>query len=322
MKQLIHCNSLDWLAHNRQKFRMIFADPPDNIGLKYAGFTDKVNKDEYRNMLWDIISSTEYCDVLWLSFYHAHTPLVGHLSDVFLTVHTGWEFKACVQPFTFGQHNKHDLGNNYRPLYRFMRKGTELYPDQVKIPSWRQLNGDKRAKDGGRVPGDVFNFIREAPQADVQREILLLQREKELLLELDWSGDSHDGRTYYIPPSDRVELHGWYVDGRFYGATQEEAVWRLAGGDESDDDVFDFPRVTGNSKQRRAFSPTQLNESLYERCIKLCCAEGDTVVDLFAGSGTLGRVADRCGVNAIMLERSREVCDAILKDQPDVEEIK
>lgn len=114
-----------------------------------------------------------------------------------------------------------------------MHKAVELYPDAIRIPSWRQLNGDKRADPRGRVPGDVF----------------------------------------------------------------------------------DFPRVTGNSKQRRSFSPTQLHEGLYERCIRLTCKPGDTVVDLFAGSGTLGRVAARCEVNARMFEISNQVCEAIADDQ-------
>lgn len=114
-----------------------------------------------------------------------------------------------------------------------------LYPDQVRVPSWRQLNGDKRADPRGKVPGDVF----------------------------------------------------------------------------------DIPRVTGNSKQRRAYSPTQLNEDLYERCIKLCCTPGDVVVDLFAGSGTLGRVAEKCGVNAVMVEISEETCKSIAQDQ-NIERIK
>jgi site-specific DNA-methyltransferase (adenine-specific) len=124
-------------------------------------------------------------------------------------------------------------------MYRLMKSGTEVYPDAIRVPSWRQLNGDKRADPRGKVPNDVFNF----------------------------------------------------------------------------------PRVTGNSKQRRKFCPTQLNELLYERCIRSCCVKGDTVVDLFAGTGTLGRVAPRCGVDALMLELSRETVDNILADQPETEEV-
>jgi DNA modification methylase len=213
---------------------MAFADPPDNIGLAYSGFKDKMKDFEYRDLLRNILLfSTNKCDVLWLSLNSRHAALAGHVIYETMNWREDWEIKVCVQTFTFYQHNHNDLGNAHRLLYRIMKKGTQLYPDAIRVPSWRQLNGDKRADPRGRVPGDVF----------------------------------------------------------------------------------DFPRVTGNSKQRRRFSPTQLHEGLYERCIRLCCKEGDTVVDLFAGSGTLGRVAGRCGVNAVMVELSKETCEKIAADQ-------
>jgi hypothetical protein len=208
--------------------------------LKYKGFKDKVSESTYEAMLQSIlVSGSEKAHVIWLSLNARYAPLIGKITHNFLAFNPDWEFKPCVQTFTFGNYRSTDLTNNHRLLYRYMQKGTTLYPDNVRVPSWRQLNGDKRADPRGRVPGDVF----------------------------------------------------------------------------------DVPRVTGNSKQRRNFSPTQLGETLYERCIGLCCQPGDTVVDLFAGSGTLGRVADRCEVNAVMLEVSREICDHILKDQPDTVEV-
>ena len=213
--------------------RMIFADPPDNIGLNYDGFSDKMSPLVYRDLLHAIIWGGERkSDVLWVSYNSRHIALMGALVHDYLQRFPDVEAKFCVQTFTFYQHNRRDLGNAFRPLLRLMRKGTELYPDAIRVPSWRQLNGDKRADPRGKVPGDHF----------------------------------------------------------------------------------DFPRVVGNSKQRRPFSPTQLHEGLYERCIKLCCKPGDTVCDLFAGSGTLGRVAPACGVNAVMIEVSEATCRGIAKD--------
>lgn len=239
-KKLICVDATEFLSYTSDEFRMIFADPPDNINLGYSGFKDRTPEEQYQQMLFEILYlGAKRSRVIWLSFNPIHIPLVGHLTHEFLKNTSEWEFKPCVQTFTFGQHNHRDLGICHRPLYRYTRRGTQLYPDAIRVPSWRQLNGDKRADPRGRVPGDVF----------------------------------------------------------------------------------DFPRVTGNSKQRRSFSPTQLHEGLYERCIRLCCARGDAVLDLFAGSGTLGRVSDRCGVDATMLEISRETCDAILADQPDCEEV-
>jgi len=241
MNSITHMDAIDWLHHqHHDRYRMLFADPPDGINLKYRGFKDKITDEAYEYMLYTILNrGALLCDFMWLSVNVKWVAMLGHVTYEWQKMHPGWEFKPCVQTFTFGQHNHKDFGNCHRLLYRYQRKGACRYMDAVRVPSWRQQNGDKRADPRGRVPGDVF----------------------------------------------------------------------------------DFARVTGNSKQRRAFSPTQLHEGLYERCIKSCCAPGDTVVDLFAGSGTLGRVAPRCEIDALMIEMSRETVDNILADQPKTEEV-
>jgi hypothetical protein len=208
-------------------------DPPDAIGLKYNSYKDNMSSKDYRVFIKDLIQeASDKCKVMWLSYNAKYTYMVGSILDNFLTTHDDWEAKPCVQTFTFYQHNHRDFGNAHRPLARVMRKGTPVFTDDIRVASWRQLNGDKRADKRGKVPGDVF----------------------------------------------------------------------------------DIPRVTGNSKQRRAWMPTQLNEDLYTRCIKSCCEPGDTVCDLFAGSGTLARVADQCDVNTILVDVDSDYCDRIAKE--------
>jgi len=237
IKKIINIDAFTYLKRC-ERFHVAIADPPDNIGLKYNGFKDSMSDVEYECFLHNLVHlAAAKCNVLWLSLNSRHAPLIGHIIHQWKTPE--WEVKQCVQTFTFYQHNHRDFGNAHRVMYRLSRDGVKRHMDSVRVPSWRQLNGDKRADPRGRVPGDVF----------------------------------------------------------------------------------EYPRVTGNSKQRRKFSPTQLHEGLYERCIRSCCAPNETVVDLFAGSGTLGRVADRCRVNALMIEKSKQTCEDILKDQPDVVEV-
>jgi len=208
----------------------IFADPFDNLGLKYNGFKDKMPDDDYIKFLDSCLCTfATKAPIVWFSFYVKWTVRFGAIADEFLYRNPDWECKPCVQHFSFGQHNHHDLGNNHRPLWRFKHKDAPLYPDQIRVPSWRQLNGDKRADPRGRVPGDVF----------------------------------------------------------------------------------DFPRVTGNSKQRRSFHPTQLNEGLVERCIKLSTKEGDTVLDPFGGTGTTLRVCKRVNRTCTLIELSDFYCEKI-----------
>jgi DNA modification methylase len=179
--------------------------------------------------------------------------MVGKWFDLFLSTASEWEAKPCVQVFTFGQHRKTDLGNNHRPLWRLKRKDAPLYPDAIKVPSWRQRNGDKRAAAGGRVPGDVF---------DMQ-----------------------------------------YID-------HSAATWP--------GDVLDFPRVTGNSKQRCDWHPTQLHEDLVERCIKLSTPEYGSVLDPFGGTGTTLRVCKSINRSCTLIEKSAGYCDKIREAHPEI----
>jgi DNA modification methylase len=233
LNEIFSCDNLKFMraAHNQgRRWDMVFADPPDNIDLGYDGVDDKLEQGQYYALCYAwLYWSLTVSDVVWWSFNAKHTiemaQVVGYLQNSFKL-----DVKPCVQIFTFGQHNKNDLGNNHRPLWRLSRSGTlQLFPDQVKVPSWRQLNGDKRAKEGGRVPGDVV---------------------------------PHD-------PS-----------------------------------VYDFPRVTGNSKQRRPWHPTQLHESMVEQCIKLCTQEGASVLDPFGGTGTTLRVCKRINRSCTLVEKS------------------
>jgi DNA modification methylase len=94
--------------------------------------------------------------------------------------------------------------------------------------------------------------------------------------------------------------------------------WRQENGDKRADprgrvpgDVFDFTRVTGNSKQRRAWHPTQLNEGLVDRCIKLTTPPGDPVLDPFAGTGTTLRVCKALGNPCTLIELDPGYCKRI-----------
>ena len=223
------------------KVACIFADPPDNLDLPYDGFRDKKPDDLYVEWLEDCLRLfVNKADVVWLSYNAKYIFEVGHMVKYLLRSNHALRVKQCIQTFTFGQHNSHDLGNNYRPLLRIINKHTLLYPDAIRIQSERQKMGDKRANPAGKVPGDVF----------------------------------------------------------------------------------DFPRVTGNSKQRRTWCPTQLHEGLVERCIKLTTVTGQRVLDPFAGTGTTLRVCKEMDRPCSLIEYSEPYCRKILEEHPDLGEVR
>lgn len=77
-----------------------------------------------------------------------------------------------------------------------------------------------------------------------------------------------------------------------------------AAGPKVPDDVWEFPRIPGNSKERRPWHPTQHPEDLIRRIICLHTDPGDTVVDLFGGTGTTVRVCEQIGRSALISEIS------------------
>jgi len=235
--RLFNADCSNLLRIMQGEVQCIFADPPDNIGLKYGIYKDSRPLDEYTDWLATLMQLfTSAAATTWISFNAKWILPMGERCQQLLRGRTGLQCKPCVQTFTFGQHSNYDFGNCHRPLWRLKWPSAPIYADQVRIPSKRQLSGDKRADSRGRVPSDVF----------------------------------------------------------------------------------DFPRVTGNSKQRRKWIGTQLHEGLIERCILSCTQPGDWVLDPFAGSGTVLRVCKRIDRNCISVEIDPDYCKRI-SEENDVE---
>ncbi len=263
------------LIESIEPLKCIFADPPDNIDLGYGEYKDKMPDDEYVALLEQWIRAfVSKAEIVWLSFNARWTVDVGAIVSLLIRQHNSLpgnfpqlECKPCVQVFTFGQHNKNDFGNNHRPLWRIMRKGTKLYPENVKVPSWRQRNGDKRAAPGGRVPGDVMDFQYARPATE--------------------------GAHFTIGDGEQL-VHCKLLP--------------VEAGD-----VFDFPRVTGNSKQRCDWHPTQLHEDLVKRAVLISTAEGDRTADPFGGTGTTMRACKEINRPCTLFEIDSNYCEKIAK---------
>jgi hypothetical protein len=200
-------------------FTCLIADPPDNIGLKYDCYHDRLPEESYQIFLHTFLSrAVLVADITWLSFNAKYLPFVGKLVHDYFE-RDDYECRLFMQTFTFGQNRNTDCGNGYRPLLR-ISFASKFYPDAIKVPSWRQKNGDKRAAPGGRVPLDVW----------------------------------------------------------------------------------DFPRITGNCKERRAWHPTQLREAMIDRIVKFSTLPGESVCDCFSGTGTVLRAVKDRPVTSIEID--------------------
>ena len=112
--------------------QMVFADPPDNIGLGYDGDADVwPSVIEYGKWLREVVvAATALAPVVWMSInarwlqrFHFYT----------FKVLEGWDARTIVWYFTFGQHRESDCGSNYRPMVRISRPGWRWHTEGIRI---------------------------------------------------------------------------------------------------------------------------------------------------------------------------------------------
>jgi site-specific DNA-methyltransferase (adenine-specific) len=80
-----------------------------------------------------------------------------------------------------------------------------------------------------------------------------------------------------------------------------------------DKDVWLENRICGTYKERRAHSPNQVPLPVMDRIVRTTSRPGDTVLDLFAGTGSLGEAAVRAGRNYVGYDVSPTCCQEIAK---------
>jgi len=185
--------------------RMVFADPPDFLGMKYADFDDKQWKSaqEYRTWLWQRLVMSlrgSWADVVWWSVYHTHRAAIEFAAQDYVAEWSHLcDYRLLLWRFTFGQHRKTDCGNGYRPLMRFSKHDVEWNTDCIRVPSARQLKyKDKRANPLGKVPDDVWEFPRvcgtfherrpwisnQHPEALIERMVLMSTNPGDMVVDM------------------------------------------------------------------------------------------------------------------------------------------
>lgn len=169
---IINADCLDVLRKaKKHEYQMLFADPPDNLGLNYNNYIDKISNEHYYSLFeqW-LIWSMHSAKICWFSYYWKHDLEVKHIVRGLLKyVYPTFTAKTFIWRFTFGQHNQHDCGSGFRFLLRLLYCGTPIYPEAIRVRSRRQELGDSRANPEGRVPDDVWEFPRVVGNASERR---------------------------------------------------------------------------------------------------------------------------------------------------------
>ena len=157
--KIFNGNCLDLLDQTFE-CAMIFADPPDNLGLMYDEYKDKLPKNLYYNFLYEVLQkSLRHTPCLWFSYYWEHDIEIKYMIRNLLKYERPtYSAKTFVWRYTFGQHKSTDFGSGFRFLVRLHNSRATFNADSVHVTSERQRIGDSRANPDGRVPDDVWDY--------------------------------------------------------------------------------------------------------------------------------------------------------------------
>jgi DNA modification methylase len=177
--EVINRDALDWLE-DCKPVKCIFADPPDNLGLKYDGYLDKLPAREYYYFLELLmVKAMRKCQVLWLSYYHEHDLQVSRILAYQLQHHP-WHWRKVIWRFNFGQYNGNGMASGYRPILMCWSPAAKLYWDKIRVVSERMRAGDPRAT-GLRIPDDVWEIPRVVGNSPERRSWHPTQHPEELM---------------------------------------------------------------------------------------------------------------------------------------------
>lgn len=202
--QIINDDCIQHLVYrnNRNKFDLIFCDPPYNIGVDYGlgKKADLLPKDKYlnwcQNWIFGCNRSLKPTGSFWLL-----TP--EELLDDFIILCKKWFTIRCkiVWVENFGMYRKNNFGKCARFLIYCVKnaKNFTFNADAIRIPSDRQLKyKDKRANPKGKIPSNVWldiprvagtfkeripNLPTQLPEKLLERIILCCSNEDDLVLD-------------------------------------------------------------------------------------------------------------------------------------------
>ena len=164
--EVIHGDCLEVLPTLDHRPRLIFADPPYNIGVDYGdgASADRLPRDKYRAWLREWIAACArlltHDGSLWVVMPHEHQ------AHAFVSMESaGLHWRNTITWYeTFGVNCRQKFGRTSRLIHHFTKHPTQFtfHPTAVMVESARQRNGDKRANPAGKVMDDVWDIARVA----------------------------------------------------------------------------------------------------------------------------------------------------------------
>lgn len=145
------------------KVDLAVADPPFGIGFGYDVYDDSLDDTEYlkwsRSWLGEMSRVLSPKGSFWLAIGDSYASEL----DVMCRREFGFHRRSwCIHHFTFGVNALRKFTPSHVHLFQYVvnPKDFTFNGDAIKVPSARQLvYKDRRAKQGGRLPNDVWALL-------------------------------------------------------------------------------------------------------------------------------------------------------------------
>ncbi len=161
----IYCGDSVELLRNSPglQARLIFADPPFNIGYKYDTYDDRQEHDHY--VAWtrswmqvcrDVLTPDGSFYIAIGDDYAAEIRIIARELGLHLRNWIIWHY-------TFGQQTKLKFARSHTHIFYFVKdpKNFVFNDEAIRMPSARQLvYNDRRANAKGKIPDDVWRYSR------------------------------------------------------------------------------------------------------------------------------------------------------------------
>lgn len=148
---------------------LAFADPPFNIGHDYDVYEDRKPIDDYldwsKRWIGEVARVLKPDGTFWLAIgdeFAAELKVVADRDVGFFL--RSW----VVWHYTFGVNCTRKFTRSHTHLLYFVKdsKSFTFNDETIRVPSWRQQHGDKRANPKGRIPDDTWILRpQDAPEA-------------------------------------------------------------------------------------------------------------------------------------------------------------
>lgn len=173
--------------------------------------------------------------------------------------------------------------------------------DDIRIPS-KWIN-DKRCNENGKNPEDFWEFDFRSNQEK------LLDLKEKLLSFIDQMKKKELDQVKQLFLDDFTRDLQYHVDSIVN--SKEDFIQKNLS-----NNIWFIPRVTNNNRKEKiahpetgCTHPCPFPEELVKRVIKAASDEGDIVLDIFMGSGTVCKVAEELNRNWVGIEKDSDYCD-------------